>query len=100
MRASGIGPASPPISILTLALGIGANAAVFSVVTSRVVDAASIRQPDRLVQIWETNPPMNWMHAVVAPANFLDWQASNRSFDSLGVPTSGPTQGAGSTIRR
>ena len=76
-------PAFTSISLLMLALGIGASAAVFSVVHAVLLEPLPYREPDRLVQIWETNPPRNWTHALVAPANFLDWRARNRSFEAI-----------------
>ncbi len=76
-------PAFTAISLLMLALGIGASAAVFSVVYAVLLAPLPYREPNRLVQIWETNPPRNWTHATVAPANLLDWRARNRSFEGI-----------------
>ena len=88
-------PAFTAISILTLALGIGANAAVFSVVHAVLLQPLPYREPDRLVQIWETNPPRNWTHATVAPANLLDWRARNRSFEAIAYYTGSDGKGPG-----
>jgi predicted permease len=71
------------IATLMLALGIGANAAVFSVVSAVLLEPLPYRDPERLVQIWETNPLRNWTNATVAPANFLDWRATSRSFEAM-----------------
>jgi putative ABC transport system permease protein len=66
--------------ILTLAMGIGANALVFSVLRAVVFKPLPFTQPDRLVALWQTQPP-NALRSV-APANFLDWRASS-SFEGL-----------------
>jgi putative ABC transport system permease protein len=67
-----------------LALGIGANAAVFSIVHSVLLRALPYAEPDRLFLLAETNPERNWDRAQVAPANFLDWQEQARSFGGVG----------------
>jgi hypothetical protein len=71
------------VCVLILAIGIGANAAVFSVVNGVLLRSLPYRDPDRLVQVWETNPAMNWTTATVAPANLLDWRERNQSFEGI-----------------
>ena len=68
-------------AVLSLALGIGANSAIFSVLHSVVLNPLPYRSPERLVIVWETSSdnPERW----VAPANFVDWRRESRSFESL-----------------
>jgi predicted permease len=71
------------VATLTLALGIGANTAIFSVVNAVLISPLPYRAPDRLVQVWEHYRPKNKPHGTVAPANFLDWKAQNQSFEGM-----------------
>src|ERR1700733_10750206 len=71
-------PAFTTIAVLTLALGIGANTAIFSVVQGLIFTPASYNQPDRLVMIMESNP--RYAHVWVSYPNFQDWQRSAQSF--------------------
>jgi putative ABC transport system permease protein len=71
------------IAVLTLALGIGANTAIFSVVNAVLISPLPYHAPDRLAQVWEHNRPKNKPRSSVAPANFLDWKAQNRSFEGM-----------------
>jgi putative ABC transport system permease protein len=77
-------PSFTLIAILTLALGIGANTAIFSIVYGVLLKPLPFHDPDRLVQIWETNPLRNWTDATASPANLLDWRKRNRVFESIG----------------
>lgn len=70
-------PAFAAISILTLALGIGANTAIFSVVNAVLLRPLAYREPERLVTILHANA------SPVAPANFLDWKQQNQSLASM-----------------
>jgi putative ABC transport system permease protein len=69
------------IAVLTLALGIGANTAIFSVVNAVVLRPLPYASPDRLVMIWETMPgnDKRW----VAPGNFIDWRKQSQAFEQI-----------------
>ena len=71
------------IVIVTLALGIGANAAIFSIVDALVLRPFPIPELDRLVALYELAPNSDWDRGGVAPANFLDWQAQSEHLDKL-----------------
>jgi len=85
------------VAVITLALGIGANTAIFSVVNAVLINPMPYRQPDRLMQFWETNPLKGWTQAVVAPANLFDWQQQNQSFEDIGAYIGSDKKGPGIT---
>ena len=68
-------------AVLSLALGIGANTAIFSVFHRVVLNPLPYRAPEELVAVWETSADTaeRW----VAPANFVDWRRDTTSFSSL-----------------
>src|SRR5687768_9346348 len=68
-------------ALLSLALGIGANTAMFTVINAVMLKPLPYVEPDRLVMLWETAPDNDrrW----VAPANFIDWRRHARSFEGL-----------------
>jgi putative ABC transport system permease protein len=79
-------PGFAAAAIVTLALGIGATTTLFSVVYGVLLAPLPYRAPDRLVQLWETNPLFNWNdtnRATVAPGNLLSWRERNHVFQDI-----------------
>ncbi len=71
------------MATLSLALGIGATSAIFSVVNTVRLRPLPYREPDRLVMLFENNPGGGRDRARVAPNNFLDWQKSSRVIEEI-----------------
>jgi putative ABC transport system permease protein len=71
------------VAVLTLALGIGATSAIFSVVNGVLLRPFPYSDPDRLVVVWERNLAMGLPYMVVSPPNYADWRDQNSVFDGL-----------------
>ena len=69
------------VAIVTLALGIGANTAIFSVVNAVLLRPLTYKDPERLVSLWENVPSQGRSRA--APANFHDWKKQNTLFQDI-----------------
>lgn len=74
-------PVFAAAAIFTIALGMGANTAVFTVIETVLLRPLPFREPDRLVMIWETHPELARLQA--AAPDYADWRASAQSFDRM-----------------
>ncbi len=75
------------VAVITLALGIGANTAIFSVVNAVVLRPLPYAEPERLVMVWETIGGND--RRSVAPGNYVDWRDNNRSFSAMAASFNG-----------
>ncbi len=84
VRALGHAPAFTLAALLTLALGIGATSAIFSIVKTVMLEPLPYHQPDRIVSVWETTRG-GAQRNVIAPANFVAWRERTQTLDHLGM---------------
>jgi predicted permease len=78
-------PAHAFIAIITLAIGIGANSAIFSVVNALLIKPLPFPELERIVAIWETQPSRGVVRNEASMANYLDWRAQNQTFEQMGL---------------
>jgi len=76
-------PAFAITAIGALALGIGANVAIFSLVDALLIRQLPLADPDRLVMVWEDGSHLGFPRDTPAPANFADWQRLNHVFTGM-----------------
>jgi predicted permease len=76
-------PVLTAAAIATLALGIGANTAIFSTLHAVVLRPLPYKDAGRLVMIYETNPERGWTQAEAAPANVMDWREQVGAFEDI-----------------
>jgi putative ABC transport system permease protein len=77
------------VTLLTLAIGIGANTAIFSIVNAVLLRPLPYPDADRLVSVFSVNPPPNNALSAVAPADFRDWREQATSFERLAAYVGG-----------
>jgi putative ABC transport system permease protein len=80
-------PGVTAVAVLTLAIGIGANTAVFTAVNAVLLRPLPYKDPARLVMVWEKRAREGVFDNVVSPADFLDWTKMNASFESMAAVT-------------
>ena len=102
-------PAFSFVAVFTLALGIGANTAIFSAVYDAILLPLPYADPQRVVMVWEDASFVSFPRNTPAPANYVDWKRLNHSFtdmaatrgQSANLTTDGPPeQVLGRAVRR
>src|SRR5919205_199918 len=71
------------VAVIALALGIGANSAIFSVVNTVLLRPLPYKDSDRLVMVWEDNSKIGYPHDTPAPGNYADWRDQNQVFEGM-----------------
>lgn len=90
LRACGRNPGFSAVVVITLALGIGANTAMFSVVNAVILRPLPFAEPSRIMRVWHTPPPEQFGGRpifAVSPANYLDWRAQSDVFEHMAIYT-------------
>src|SRR5215510_14628269 len=76
-------PGFTTIAVCTLALGIGANVAIFSAVYASLLQPLPFKNSDRLAMIYKRNPPRGWIRNAISPAEFLAWRSQRHAFEDI-----------------
>src|SRR5689334_5306584 len=71
------------VALAALALGIGANTAIFSAVEGVLLKPLPFKDPGRLVMVWEDASNVGFAHNTPAAANYVDWRAQNQVFTDM-----------------
>ena len=97
LRALRKNPAYSLVAIATLAIGIGAGTAVFSIAGAVLLRPLPYGDPGRLVRVFETNPLKNWTRNIASPANYADWKAQNTVFTDIAAYEQFNANGSGAS---
>ena len=76
-------PGFSAVAIAALAIGIGANTAIFSIVHALLLERLPYGEPERLAVVWEHNVPRDRKNNVVSPGNFIHWREMNHVFEDI-----------------
>ena len=96
-RALRRNPAFALVAIGTLAIGIGAGTAVFTIARAVLLRPLPYANPDQLVRVFETNPLKNWTRNIAAPANYADWKKQNTVFTDIAAYEQFNSSGSGAS---
>ena len=78
-------PMFTAITLMTLAVGIGANTAIFSVLSGVLLKPLPYPESGRLVGVWETAPGLGWQDADASPSTYFTFREENRTFEDIGL---------------
>src|SRR5580765_2450994 len=82
-------PGFAATAVATLALGIGANTAIFSAVDAVLIRPLPYADPNRVVLVWEDNSVAGFPRNTPAPGNYVDWKRMQRSFSDIAATRGG-----------
>jgi putative ABC transport system permease protein len=83
-------PSFTAVAVITLALGNGANTAIFSVVNGALLRTLAFKEPDRLVHVWHVPPAKSFPGMTTfaaSAANYVDWKSQNQVFENMAIYT-------------
>jgi len=83
LRTSLASPGFTAVAVLALALGIGVNTAIFTLVNAVLIERPPFHDPDRLVVMWETNARRPGRPNTIGPANFIRWRERATAFEQM-----------------
>src|SRR5512135_2947841 len=81
------------VIVLTLAVGIGANSGIFSIVNAVLLRPLPFKEPERIVLVWESFPKLGFDQVPASAPNYFDWKEQNHSFEDLAAAFNMPEYG-------